>query len=319
MNTRSWIPAPHLLARQLGWRRGEIWADAPMARYTSLRVGGPADVLAVPATLEELLALHGWARAVGVPVMYLGNGSNLLVRSRGIRGIVVSLRRALTHLSRVESPPLDGDRPGERVLVRVGAGVPLTRLVHLAMQEGLVGPGFAVGIPGTLGGAVAMNAGTELGCMWDALVSVRLLLPDGRTLSVGPTDVPVGYRFAKLPEQSVVLDATVQAKKGTADDVREEVRTIYHARLRSQPLSQPNAGSVFKNPPGERAGRLIDRLGLKGYCIGDAQISPIHANFIVNRHRASADDVLALMQYIQGYVQMRTGVVLEEELHIVGE
>jgi UDP-N-acetylmuramate dehydrogenase len=303
----------------LGWLRGQRWVDVPMARYTSLRVGGPADMVVVPATLDELLALNLWAREADVPVTYLGNGTNLLVRSGGLRGVVVSLRQALRHLSLVPPASPEAYAAGDSVLLRVGAGVSLTRLVHLTLQRGLVGLGFVVGIPGTLGGAIAMNAGTELGGMWDAVVGVQLLLPDGHTLTVHPGDVSVGYRCAKLPPGSVVLEATLRATQADPREVREDVRKLYRARLRSQPLSQPNAGSIFKNPPGQRAGRLIDQLGLKGYRIGDAQVSHIHANFIVNLHEASADDVLALIRYIQGYVHARTGVLLEEELNVVGE
>jgi UDP-N-acetylmuramate dehydrogenase len=187
------------------------------------------------------------------------------------------------------------------------------------MRHGLSGLAFAVGIPGTVGGAIAMNAGTEVGSMWDVIDCVTLLMPDGRLTEVGPHDVAVGYRFASLPPQSVVVEATLRAVKGNAAEVRQEVRRLYGDRRRSQPLSLPNAGSIFKNPPGERAGRLIDQLGLKGYRVGAAAISPQHANFIVNLGQASAHDVLALMDYVKRQAYVRTGVLLEEEVCIVGE
>jgi UDP-N-acetylmuramate dehydrogenase len=292
---------------------------APMADYTSLRIGGPADVLLVPADLEELRAIVVWASARGVPITWLGNGSNLLVRARGIRGIVVWLRKALNQIALLEPHQPYDKRPGDPVHVRVGAGVPLTRVLHVAIREGLEGLAFAVGIPGALGGAIAMNAGTEVGSTWDVVESVTLLCPNGQTVEVRPEEVAVSYRFAALPERSVVLEATLRATQGSPARVREEVRRLYRYRGESQPLAYPNAGSIFKNPAGERAGRLIDQLGLKGFRIGDAQVSPKHANFIVNLGRASADEVLALIDYVKRAVHAHTGLLLEEEVRIVGE
>jgi UDP-N-acetylmuramate dehydrogenase len=158
-----------------------------------------------------------------------------------------------------------------------------------------------------------------VGSTWDVVESVTLLLPDGQTLEVRPGEVAVGYRFAALPEQSVVLSATLRATQGNPERVREQVRGLYRHRGESQPLAYPNAGSIFKNPPGERAGRLIDRLGLKGFRIGDAQVSPMHANFIVNVGQASAEEVLALIDHVKREVHAHTGILLEEEVRIVGE
>jgi UDP-N-acetylmuramate dehydrogenase len=299
--------------------RGQRHVSVPMAPYTSLRVGGPADLLLVPADVDELRGIMSWATARGVPVTWLGNGSNLLVRAGGIRGIVVSLHAALNHVSVLDSLPWPHVCPGHPVRVRVGAGVSLTRILPLMIREGLTGLSFAVGIPGTVGGAIVMNAGTEVGATWDAVDSVELLLPNGQTIEVAPAEVAVGYRFAALPHRSVVLEATMRAGRGTPAEVREEVRRLYRCRLQSQPLSYPNAGSIFKNPPGERAGRLIDQLGLKGYRIGDAQVSLKHANFVVNLGQASADDVLAIIDYLKHQVLAHMGILLEEEVRIVGE
>jgi UDP-N-acetylmuramate dehydrogenase len=301
------------------WMRGQKHVGAPMADYTSLRVGGPADLLLIPADVEELRAIVLWASVRGVPITWLGNGSNLIVRPRGIRGIVVSLRNALKQVV-LRHAHRQYDKPhGDPVYVRVGAGVPLTRVLHVAIREGLTGLTFAVGIPGTLGGAVAMNAGTEVGSIWEVVECVTLLSPHGQMVELCPEEVAVGYRFAALPEQSVVLEAMLRAAQGVPEQVREEVRRLYRYRRESQPLAHPNAGSIFKNPPGEHAGRLIEQLGLKGFRIGDAQISHKHANFIVNLGEASADEVLALIDYVKRYVQSRTGIVLEEEVRIVGE
>jgi UDP-N-acetylmuramate dehydrogenase len=290
-----------------------------MADYTSLRIGGPADLLLVPTDLEELRAIVLWASARGVPLTWLGNGSNLIVRPRGIRGIVVSLRKALNHIALLEPQPHYDKRHGDPVYVRVGAGVPLTRVLHVAIREGLEGLAFAVGIPGTLGGAIAMNAGTEVGSTWDVVECVTLLWPNAQISEVRPEEIAVSYRFAALPEQSVVLEATLRATQGNPEQVREQVRRLYRYRGESQPLAYPNVGSIFKNPPGERAGRLIDRLGLKGFRIGDAQVSPMHANFIVNLGQASAHEVLALIDYVKREVYAHSGFLLEEEVRIVGE
>jgi UDP-N-acetylmuramate dehydrogenase len=299
--------------------RGRRYVSAPMARYTSLRLGGPADLLLMPADVDELRAIVACATTQGVPLTWLGNGSNLIVRAGGIRGLVVSLREALSHVS-ARAPLREQEiHPGDLVRVRVGAGVPLTRVLHLVIRDGLKGLSFAVGIPGTLGGAVVMNAGTEMGAIWDVVECVRLLLSTGEMVDVRPEEVVVGYRFAALPEHSVVLEATLRAERANALEVREEVRQLYRCRRERQPLSYPNAGSIFKNPPGGRAGRLIDQLGLKGYRIGDAQVSVKHANFIVNCGQASVMDVLALIDYVKCQVLVGTGILLEEEVRIVGE
>jgi UDP-N-acetylmuramate dehydrogenase len=311
--------SPLSLSNTFAWVRGKRYVSVPMAQYTSLRVGGPADLLLVPADVHELRAIVTWASAQGVPLTWLGNGSNLIVRSHGIRGIVVSLRDALNHVSPLAPVPEQGTHPGASVRVKVGAGAALTRVLHMAIHQGLKGLSFAVGIPGTLGGAVIMNAGTELGATWDAVEDVRLLLPNGEMIDVERKAVTVGYRFAVLPEHSVVLEATLRAERGRPPEVREEMRQLYRCRRESQPLSFPNAGSIFKNPPGERAGRLIDELGLKGYRIGDAQVSRTHANFIVNRGQASVEEVLALIEHVKRCVFAHTGILLEEEVRIVGE
>jgi UDP-N-acetylmuramate dehydrogenase len=290
-----------------------------MARYTSLRVGGPADLLLMPADLDELRAIVACATTQGVPLTWLGNGSNLIVRAGGIRGLVVSLHDALSHVTVVPHFREPAMQPGDLIHVRVGAGVALTRLLHLAIRHGLKGLSFAVGIPGTLGGAVVMNAGTERGAIWDVIEWVRLMRSSGEMVEVRPGEVQVGYRFAALPDHSVVLEAMLRAECANPWEVREEVRQLYRCRRERQPLAYPNAGSIFKNPPGQHAGQLIDQLGLKGYRIGNAQVSVKHANFIVNCGQASERDVLALIDYLKARVLEHTGILLEEEVRIVGE
>jgi UDP-N-acetylmuramate dehydrogenase len=311
-------PSPRSLSAAFAWMRGRRYVSVPMGLFTSLRVGGPADLLLVPADLDELRAVVACAAEQAVPLTWLGNGSNLIVRSGGIRGIVVSLHDALNHVSAQGSLPGKETHPGDPVRVRVGAGVSLTRVLHLVIRQGLRGLSFAVGIPGTLGGAIVMNAGTEVGATWDVVEWVKLLLPNGEMVDLRREEVAVGYRFAALPEHSAVLEASLRAERGSPPEVLEEVRQLYRQRRESQPLSYPNAGSIFKNPPGERVGHLIDQLGLKGYRIGDAQVSLKHANFIVNRGQASVWEVLALIDYVKRQVRAHTGILLEEEVRIVG-
>jgi UDP-N-acetylmuramate dehydrogenase len=299
--------------------RGPRLVSVPLACYTSLRVGGPADLLVVPEDIDELQAILTWTQTEGIPLTLIGNGTNLVVRSAGIRGLVVSLKRACNRLSALDVAALQTVASGEPVRLHVGAGVPLARLLHLMMREELLGLTFAVGIPGTMGGAIAMNAGTDAGNTWDIVEGVTLLLPDGRLVDLARHAVSVGYRHADLPPQSVVLEAVLRLIKGKANEVRPAVRQIYRNRVHSQPLSQPNAGSIFKNPPGEKAGRLIDRLGLKGYRVGDAQISPKHANFIVNLGHASSDDVITVIEEVKARVHRQTNILLEEEVRVVGE
>jgi UDP-N-acetylmuramate dehydrogenase len=307
------------LNRTFAWTRGQRYMNVPMARHTSLRVGGPADLLLVPADADELRQVIACAAAQEVPLTWLGNGSNLIVRAGGIRGLVVSLHEALNQVSLLAPVGSQDIHAAQGARLSVGAGVPLTRVLHCAIRDGLQRLSFAVGIPGTVGGAIAMNAGTEVGAIWDVVECVSLMLANGEIVKVRRGEIAVGYRFAALPEGCLVLGATLRAERGDPVKVRQEVRRLYRRRRESQPLSYPNAGSIFKNPPGEHAGQLIDRLGLKGYRVGDAQLSVKHANFIINCGRASVVDVLALIDYVKTQVLVHTGIVLEEEVRIVGQ
>jgi UDP-N-acetylmuramate dehydrogenase len=311
--------SPQDLNHTFGWTRGQRYMNVPMAQHTSLRVGGPADLLLVPADADELQGVVACATAQEVPLTWLGNGSNLIVRAGGIRGLVVSLHEALNQVTLLAPTRGQDIHAADCVRLYVGGGVTLTRVLHCAIRDGLQGLSFAVGIPGTVGGAIVMNAGTEVGAIWDVVEGVSLMLSNGDMVKVRRGEIAVGYRFAALPEGSLVLGATLHAERGDPLEVRQEVRRLYRRRRDSQPLSYPNAGSIFKNPPGERAGHLIDRLGLKGYRLGDAQLSVKHANFIINCGQASVVDVLALIDYVKTYVLAHTGIALEEEVRIVGQ
>ena len=288
----------------------------PLAPFTSLRIGGPADALVRLETLDALQHLRAIAGEHAIPLFILGGGSNLLIRDGGIRGIVVLLRGAFRSYavepcSRATTPVL--------AHVHVGVGYPLSRLALQLARQGWSGLEFAYGIPGTLGGAMVMNAGTHLGDMSRVLVTARMLLSHGQVQELQANALGLRYRGSSYPPGTVLLGATLRLQQAQQAQIEALMHESYARRQRTQPLSQPNAGSIFKNPPGTAAGRLIEALGVKGTRIGGAMISPLHANFIVNVGHATAADVVALIAHVQERVQAVYDVVLEPEVHIVGE
>jgi len=288
----------------------------PLAPFTSLRIGGPADALVRLETLESLQYLRAIAGEHAIPLFILGGGSNLLIRDGGIRGIVVLLRGAFRSYD-VELCPLAIAPVVARV--HVGVGYPLSRLALQLARQGWSGLEFAYGIPGTLGGAMVMNAGTHLGDMSRVLVTARMLLSHGQVQEWPASALGLRYRGSSYPPNTVLLGATLRLQQAQREQIEALMYESYERRQRTQPLSQPNAGSIFKNPPGTAAGRLIEALGLKGTRIGEAMISPLHANFIVNVGHATAADVVALIAHVQERVRAVYDVVLEPEVHIVGE
>jgi UDP-N-acetylmuramate dehydrogenase len=285
--------------------RGEVKFHAPLADYTSFRIGGPADVLVLPADVEDLRRLVVQARAAKAPIFVLG-GTNLLVRDKGIRGVVVNLSR----LNAIK------DEPGHVVYAEGGVGMP-TLMKH-AISRSLSGLEWAAGIPGTVAGCVVMNAGTRLGEMKDCLKAVRIVDRKGSVVDVPASAVRFSYRRAILP-RGIVVGAWLQLKPGSREKIESVVKEYLRHRKETQPLALPSAGCVFKNPPHDSAGRLIESVGLKGATVGDAQVSGKHANFVVNVGRASAEDVIALIKQVGRTVEERTGVTLELELKIVGQ
>ena len=282
--------------------------DEPMARYTSLRVGGPADAFARPANRAELAELLAIAARHGTPVCALGRGFNAIVRDAGLAGIVVQLG-ALRALERLE-----------RERVRAEAGVTHTTLTRFCADEGLAGLEFGVGIPGTVGGWIAMNAGIPEHEMRDVVERVEIFDPldhEGRELT--GEELHWRYRRLELPAQTLVLSATFVLSVDEPAAIRERMREYLDRRLATQPVNEPSCGSVFKNPEGDQAGRLIDAAGLKELRVGGAEISGLHANFIVNRGGATASDVLALIARATEEVETRFGVRLETEVRMLGE
>jgi UDP-N-acetylmuramate dehydrogenase len=295
--------------------RGEVRRDEPMSAHTSFRIGGNADLLVFPADRQDLVVLLEEVERRDLRYTVLGGGTNLLVRDGGIRGIVISLARL--HAVRVTREYRSVG--GAFAVVQAEAGLPLPKLLSFCQDRGLTGLEFAVGIPGTVGGAVCMNAGTAQGEIGDLIDSVTMLTGD-RTLAVRNRDeLGFGYRTATVPAGSVVVEAKLILRLGERDLIRARMKELMDKRKAHQPWGLPNAGSVFKNPQDEAAGRLIETASLKGLTIGRAQVSEKHANFIVNLGGASAADVLRLMEIVRNRVLEVHKIRLEPEIKIIGE
>jgi UDP-N-acetylmuramate dehydrogenase len=295
--------------------KGELRRNEPLSRHTSFRIGGPADLLAYPADRDDLAALLGEIRKQGLPYFILGGGTNLLVKDGGFRGVAISLQRMKTIRIEREYRSIGGTF----AVVFVEAGAFLAKLLSFALEEGLKGLEFAAGIPGTVGGAVCMNAGTAAGEIGDVVESVSLLSPEGTLVARGRDQIRFGYRTSSIPEGHLIVDVRLILRRDDKNKITLRVREIINARKQSQPLGLPNAGSVFKNPQEESAGKLIEAAGLKGKTVGGAQISEKHANFIVNLGNATASDVLTLMELVRQTVLDVRGVRLEPEIKVIGE
>lgn len=282
---------------------GEIRAQEPLARHTTIRIGGPALLLAVPRTEGEVAAGVRFAVLRGLPWRILGLGSNLLCPDEGFAGLALGLQAAC------------GGIRFEGNSVEVGAGVHLAPLIQAAAARGLSGLEGVAGVPGTVGGALAMNAGTSAGDMGAVVRTVRALTADGRLLELSAAEMHFGYRSSRLQEEGLVaLGAVLDLRPADAEAVRQDLRQRALRRRQTQPLELPNAGSIWRNPPGDFAGRLVEVAGCRGRRHGDAQVSPKHGNFIVNLGRARALDVIALMAGVRAEVQSRFGIRLEPEL-----
>jgi len=298
---------PGALAEALAALGLEPRLGVPVAKIGFWRLGGPVDVLVEVPTRGQLAAVL----ALGAPVTVLGNGSNSLVSDAGLRGIGVRL------VGELREARLGEDAGGP--WVEAGGGLLNAVLLRRVEQAGLGGLAALAGVPGTVGGAIRLNAGTALGEIGAAVLTVEVLLPGGVSQTLQAEDLHFRYRHATLPEGAVVASALLRLR---ADGVAEERAAIAHhlqRRKATQPLELPSCGSVFKNPPGDHAGRLIEAAGLKGARRGDAQISEKHANFIVNHGHATAADVLALIRLARDTVRAQTGVVLEPEVHVLGD
>ena len=285
--------------------------QASMDEYTSFRCGGKADLLVFPADEQELSDVLSYIRDHDVPYYILGNGSNILVKDGGFHGVIVAIGEAF---AAVEA----GEEPGT---IRAGSAVLLSRLAAFAQEHSLTGLEFAGGIPGSVGGAVYMNAGAYGGEIKDVLESVRLLpLTGGPAHEVPAEDLELGYRHSRLMEEgAVVLSAVFRLAPGDRAAIDGTMADLTKRRQDKQPLQYASAGSFFKRPPGYYAGRLVEDAGCKGLTVGDAQISPKHAGFLINRGHATATDILTLMHLVQARVLEQSGVLLEPEVRIIGD
>lgn len=286
--------------------RGKLRRDEPMSEHTTWRAGGPADYYYEPADGDDLATLMTQLPP-GMPVFWLGLGSNLLVRDGGIRGLVVACFGGLNGI----------ERCGETD-VRVEAGVASAKVARFCVRQGLVGAEFLAGIPGTMGGALAMNAGAFGGETWPLVLQVETLDRQGRRHIRTPQEYKVAYRSVRGPANEWFLGATLRLHHGDSEQAMAKVRGLLAKRSASQPTQLPNAGSTFRNPTSDYAARLIESCGLKGYTIGGACVSEKHANFIINTGNAKAADIEHLIAYVADAVMHKCGVELEREVHIVG-
>ncbi len=286
--------------------RGRVLCREPMARHTSFKIGGLADLLVVPGDVEDLKAALAFARSQRIPVYVLGSGSNTLVRDGGIRGMVI-------FPSEIQVLERQGDE------VTAGAGVRVSRLLAFCSKQGLSGLEILSGVPGTVGGAVWGNAGAWGGSVADHLARVQLVTADGDDAILARDVLPFAYRFSGLPTGSVVVSATFALAPGDPTAIRQQISRWLVRRNATQPVEFRSAGSIFKNPPGDYAGRLVEAAGVKGTRIGGAMISEKHGNFFVNLGDAQAADVLALIALAQEQVRATAGIELELEIRVVGE
>jgi len=287
--------------------KGQLLNNEKLAKYTSWRVGGCADRLYIPFDRTDLIEFVSSLPATE-PLFWIGLGSNLLIRDGGIRGTVINTKGRLKAMYRTE----DG-------LVYVEAGVPCAHVARFCAEQGLAGAEFLAGIPGTMGGALKMNAGAFGGETWSLVKQVDVLTTHGDVVVRQPEDFTVNYRSVKGVDGEWFLSALLQLSEGNTADSQQKIKGLLEKRAQTQPTNQPSCGSVFKNPEGDYAARLIEQTGLKGYCIGGACVSEKHANFIVNTGNATAANIEELISYVQTKVNEQHGVMLVTEVCMVGE
>jgi UDP-N-acetylmuramate dehydrogenase len=287
--------------------RGVLKRREPLSKHTSWRVGGPADCFYEPADVADLST---FLRTLpeNEPLYWVGLGSNLLVRDGGLRGTVIMLSGKLSGLERIGANT-----------VRAEAGVASAKLARFSVQQGLSGAEFLAGVPGTVGGALAMNAGAFGGETWNVVTAVETMDHAGRIRTRLPADYQIGYRSVQGPTGEWFVAGHFGLKPGNEAEGQALIKSLLAKRGASQPTQWPNAGSVFRNPPGDYSARLIERSGLKGFCVGGACVSELHANFILNTGRATAADIEMLIEVVRDKVYAAQGVKLETEVRVIGE
>ena len=307
--------------------KNSILLDEPMKKHTTFRIGGNADMFVSPA-IEEIPEIVGLAKSHHIPVTIIGNGSNLLVGDKGIRGLVLSIGKGADGVELQCADKAIGESDlvqmsvdvESKVRISVGAGALLSKVAAEAARNALTGFEFAAGIPGTIGGAVVMNAGAYGGEIKDVLVSVRVLTPDGDIQTLTRDELDLSYRHSCILEKGyIVLDAILELKKGDEAQIRAAMEDFKGRRIEKQPLEYPSAGSTFKRPEGYFAGKLIQDADLRGYQVGGAQVSEKHCGFVINADNATAQDVLTLIEDVKKKVYEEFQVELEPEVKMMGE
>jgi UDP-N-acetylmuramate dehydrogenase len=290
--------------------QGEALFMEPMKNHTSLRIGGPADIFAVPHDMTSLADLQRILKQGGVPVFPIGGGTNMLVKDGGIEGCVISLRsfRRIGVLHRNET----------NVSLVVEAGTPLQRLVHYATENGYSGIEGLAGIPGAVGGAICGNSGSFGYEIKDVLVSIEIMDSAGRIERINAEGIQFGYRRSAIPPDIFILSSEIKLGTHTKEEVSAKTEQFLSEKRLQQPIWEPSAGCVFKNPSGTAAGKMIDEAGCKGLRAGDVEVSAVHANFFINKGNANASDFLRLMEEVSSIVSEKFGVTLEPEIKIVG-
>jgi len=291
---------------------GTVLFNEPMSRHTSIGVGGPACVLVSPETVTELGQIIACLRNLETPFIPIGNGTNLIVRDGGYKGVIISMKG-------LNSIALDR-RNDKEAAIHAGAGAALSEIVRLASEESLAGMECCAGIPGSVGGAVKMNAGAYGGEIKDVVESVGLLDARGDVWKLKKNSLKFAYRHLNLPEGTIITGASFLLSKGTKEKIQGRINEILRMRKDKHPLEFRNSGSIFKNPKGiAPAGQIIDEMGLKGYQVGGAKISEKHGNFIINLGQAKGNDIISLIDMVKKMVKAERGIVLETEVEIIGE
>ena len=285
-----------------------VLENEPMSKHTTFRIGGPAELFIMPETIGEIAQVIAVCKEEKVPYFILGNGSNLLVSDKGYQGVVVQLYRSFGKITL------------EKNEIHAQAGALLSGIAAAAREASLTGFEFAGGIPGTLGGAVVMNAGAYGGEMKDVIKEVTVLTPEEEIITLPSDELQMGYRTSIIKKSGyIVLEAVISLQKGNQEEIRSRMQELAGMRSSKQPLSYPSAGSTFKRPEGYFAGKLIMDSGLRGYQVGGAQVSEKHCGFVINAGNATAEDVTTLMKDVQRIVKEKFGVMLEPEVQFLGE
>jgi len=290
--------------------KGEIRQDEPLSRHTSLKIGGKAMLMLIPEDIDSLRVIIEKARDLDIKVLILGGGTNLLIDDRGVDGLVVSTKR-LDMIEYLESKGRDD------VILRAGAGLQLGGLISHCMRNGLSGMESLAGIPGTVGGAVFMNAGSFGTEIKDVVIGVEIMDREGSIRRLSRSEIGFSYRSSGLPEGSIIISAEFRLRRDKPESVSKRVRETIRKKSLSQPLNYPSAGCVFKNPPSDSAGRLIDSAGCKGMRCGGIEVSSVHANFFINRGGGTFDDFINLMEEVKERVYKASGIKLEPEICIL--